>query len=176
MTVLGYLPKLKRSLEIALVHIFCMVFSYKCSLFNTLLIDKISTRSNHPEVFCKKGVLRNFAKFTGKHLCQSLFFNKVTGLRPTTFSNEIFKNTFFYRTPPLAASLQRHIFFTGYQTKRVIKFLFRKLMTPWTLRFIFNHPLSNGRGRGGWREVRNTKIWVSRERKELFRWSRNHFS
>ena len=26
------------------------------------------------EVFCKKGVLKNFAKFTGKHLCQSLFF------------------------------------------------------------------------------------------------------
>ena len=26
-----------------------------------------------------KGVLRNFAKFTGKHLCQSLFFNKVAG-------------------------------------------------------------------------------------------------
>ena len=33
-----------------------------------------------PEVFCKKGVLRNFAEFTGKHLCQSLFFNKVAGL------------------------------------------------------------------------------------------------
>ena len=31
-------------------------------------------------MFCKKGVLRNFAKFTGKHLCQSLFFNKVAGL------------------------------------------------------------------------------------------------
>ena len=29
----------------------------------------------------KKGVLRNFAKFTGKPLCQSLFFNKVAGLR-----------------------------------------------------------------------------------------------
>ena len=28
-------------------------------------------------VFCKKGVLRNFAKFTGKHLCQSLFFHKA---------------------------------------------------------------------------------------------------
>ena len=25
-----------------------------------------------------------FAKFTGKHLCQSLFFNKVAGLRPAT--------------------------------------------------------------------------------------------
>ena len=32
----------------------------------------------------KEGVLRNFTKFTGKHLCQPLFFNKVTGLRPTT--------------------------------------------------------------------------------------------
>ena len=29
----------------------------------------------------RKGVLRNFAKFTGKHLCQSLYFNKITGLR-----------------------------------------------------------------------------------------------
>ena len=31
----------------------------------------------------KKGVYRNFAKFTGKQLSQSLFFNKVTGLRHT---------------------------------------------------------------------------------------------
>ena len=35
-----------------------------------------------PAVFCKKGVLRNFTKFTGKRLWQSLFFNKVAGLRP----------------------------------------------------------------------------------------------
>ena len=28
-------------------------------------------------MFCKKGVLRNFTKFTGKQLWQSLFFNKV---------------------------------------------------------------------------------------------------
>ena len=41
-------------------------------------------RSSLPEVFCKKGDLRNLAKFTGKHLCQSLFFNKVAGLRPAT--------------------------------------------------------------------------------------------
>ena len=37
-----------------------------------------------PEVFFKKSVLRNFAKFKGKHLCQSLFFNKVTGLLQNT--------------------------------------------------------------------------------------------
>ena len=32
----------------------------------------------------KKGALKNFAKFTEKHLCQSLYFNKVAGLRPVT--------------------------------------------------------------------------------------------
>ena len=47
-------------------------------------VDKHKTafvipRSSRPEVFCKNGVLRNFAKFTGKHLYQSLFFNKVAG-------------------------------------------------------------------------------------------------
>ena len=29
-----------------------------------------------------KSVLKNFAKFTGNDLCQSLFFNKVAGLMP----------------------------------------------------------------------------------------------
>ena len=62
--------------------------------------------SNRPKVFCEKGVLKNFAKFTGKHLFQGLVFNKV----PKTcniikkealaqvFSYEfceVFKNTFF---------------------------------------------------------------------------------
>ena len=37
-------------------------------------------RSSRSELFCKKDVLENFAKFTWKHLCQSLFFNKVAGL------------------------------------------------------------------------------------------------
>ena len=41
-------------------------------------------RSSRLDVFCKKCVLRNFAKFTGKHLCQSVFFNKVAGLRPAS--------------------------------------------------------------------------------------------
>ena len=29
-------------------------------------------RSSHQRSFMKKGVLRNFTKLTGKHLCQSL--------------------------------------------------------------------------------------------------------
>ena len=32
----------------------------------------------------EKDILRNFTKFTGKQMGQSLFFNKVTGLRPAT--------------------------------------------------------------------------------------------
>ena len=32
-------------------------------------------RSSRPLVFCKIDVLRNFVKFTGKHLCQSHFLN-----------------------------------------------------------------------------------------------------
>ena len=45
--------------------------------------DKLKPyRSSRLEVFCQKGVLRNFTKFTGKCLCQSLIFNKVEGLRP----------------------------------------------------------------------------------------------
>ena len=32
-----------------------------------------------PKVFCKKDVLKNYTKFIGKLLCQSLFFNQVAG-------------------------------------------------------------------------------------------------
>ena len=55
-----------------------------------------------------RGVLKKFVKFTGKLLCQNLFFNKVSDLRPATLLKkilwyryfpvnfyEIFKNTFF---------------------------------------------------------------------------------
>ena len=54
------------------------------------------TRSSRPEVFCKKDVLRNFAKSTVKHLCQILFFDKVAGLRLAT----LFKKRLWYRFFP----------------------------------------------------------------------------
>ena len=49
--------------------------------------------SSPPEVFCKIGVVRKFAKFKGKHLCQSLFFNKVARL----WSATLLKKTFWHR-------------------------------------------------------------------------------
>ena len=56
-------------------ELFIFLISYKL----------ISYRSSRLEVFCKKVVLWNFAKFTGKHLCQTLFFNKVAG-QPVNFA------------------------------------------------------------------------------------------
>ena len=38
-------------------------------------------RSNHRRCPLRKAVLRNLAKFTGKHLCQSIIFNKDADLR-----------------------------------------------------------------------------------------------
>ena len=43
----------------------------------------------------KKGVPKTFADFTGKHLCQSLFFNKAAGLKPVTFKKENLAHVFF---------------------------------------------------------------------------------
>ena len=60
-------------------------------------------RTSHWRCSIEKGVLKYFTKFTWKHLCQSLFFNKVAETLAQVFSCrfcEIFKNTFFYRTPP----------------------------------------------------------------------------
>ena len=43
-------------------------------------------RSSRRRCSVRKGVLRNFAKFRGKHLCQSLFFNnKVAGTQAGNF-------------------------------------------------------------------------------------------
>ena len=44
-------------------------------------------------MFYKKYALKNFAKFTGKDLCQSLFLNQVKGLIFSSEFCEIFKNT-----------------------------------------------------------------------------------
>ena len=70
--------------------------------------------SSHRKCSVRKGFLRNFAKFIGEGLCQSLCFltklqaldlNKKEALAQV-FSCEfckMSKNTFFYRTPLVAA-------------------------------------------------------------------------
>ena len=45
---------------------------------------RTNVRSSHWRCSVRKGAFMNLAKFTRKHLCQSLFFSKVTDLRPAT--------------------------------------------------------------------------------------------
>ena len=88
-------------------------------------------RSSHRRCSLKKSVLRNFGKFTEKHLCQSPFFNKVAVLRHAILLKketlaqvfsckffEIFKNTFLYRTPLVAVSV--HYFLPGKESFRKV--------------------------------------------------------
>ena len=69
-------------------------------------------RNSHQRFSIKIGVLKTFAKFTGKHLCHSLFFNKVAGLGPATvLEKSLWHRCFpvsiakFLRTPFLAEHL-----------------------------------------------------------------------
>ena len=56
----------------------------------------------------KKGVLENFVKFTGKHLCHGLVFNKVAGQRPAT----LLKKRHWHRCFPVnLAKFSRASFF-----------------------------------------------------------------
>ena len=53
---------------------------FQRSHFNIVLS---TDRSSRPEVFCKKGVLKNFAKFTGKRLRPAI-------LLKNRFSTDVF--------------------------------------------------------------------------------------
>ena len=111
-------------------------------------------RSSHQRCSMKKGVLRNLTKFTGKHLCQSLFFNKVTDLRPATLLNmRLWRRCFpvnlvkFLRTSFLHNTSGRQLL-TFLELRGVLRTLsniweeafLRKLLTAFTRYFCKNAP------------------------------------
>ena len=55
-------------------------------------------RSTHRRCSIREGVLRNFVKFTGKHLCQSLFFNNIVGPRAAS----VLKKRLWHRWFPVS--------------------------------------------------------------------------
>ena len=63
-----------------------LIGKYKKNIYwkvKELHIDRLKYFKNQkqsPEVFCERCVPKNFTKFAGKHLCWSLFFNKVSAL------------------------------------------------------------------------------------------------
>ena len=85
------------------------LFYFFFFLFVIIVLDTVSVtmshwncRSSHWRCSVKIGVVKNFGKFTRKHLCQSLFFNKVAGLRHRRFPVNSAK---FLRTPFLIEHL-----------------------------------------------------------------------
>ena len=60
-------------------------------------------------MFCKKAKLKNLAKFTGKHLCESLFFNKVAGVDGGgNFFYTLKSNTITLKCFGLVSLLKKH--------------------------------------------------------------------
>ena len=76
------------------MHLYCSILSDSCRGYLTKSYVCLALRSSYRRCSLTKGILRNFSKFTGKHL--RLFFKKRLLHRcfPMIFS-EIFKNTFF---------------------------------------------------------------------------------
>ena len=71
-----------RYIDISCIMITCPIssnFCKKISLKCYQLYNFPSFRSSQWRCSVKLGALRNFAKFTGKHLWQRLFFDKIAG-------------------------------------------------------------------------------------------------
>ena len=96
-------------------------------IFYWVLVDTEATILVHNLMFYKIGVLKNFAKFTGKHLHRSLVFSKVANFIKNETSVqvfsckfcEIFKDTYFYRASPVPASVASQVYGNGW-------------LSPWT--------------------------------------------
>ena len=71
----SYWRELKKNSVTTIIHFLQLILIWVWNINETYV------RSSHRRCSVRKGVLRNFVKFTGKHLCQSLFFDKVRGLR-----------------------------------------------------------------------------------------------
>ena len=91
-----------------------------CFGFKILFYKRLDTRgkfrNSHRRCSVKKGVLKNFANFTGKHLCWSPFLILLQVFRPATLlKRKILQHwcfpVKFLRTPILKNICQRQLLF-----------------------------------------------------------------
>ena len=100
---------------------FVLPFRFERITFKELILHVILLyRSSHQSCYEGKSVLRNFAKFTEKHLCQSLYFNKVAGQACNFIKIEALAQVFpvnfakFLRTPFLQNTSGRLLLTLGF--------------------------------------------------------------
>ena len=103
------IPLFRSERQVIFLGLYCNALIIICALV-IWKFGKVIVRNSHERCSMKKSVFKIFFQFTGKHLSQSLFFNKVAGLRfPTLFKEtlaqtfsckfcKIFQSGFFYRT------------------------------------------------------------------------------
>ena len=81
-----------KKLHIWILFMQCFILKFTVALGNsnfiTNTIDTAVIRSSRLLVFCKKGVLTNFAKFTKKHLRQNLVLKQAADLQSLTLSRK----------------------------------------------------------------------------------------
>ena len=100
--------------QTSIMELFCgHYYRKKTSIIDIDRVLNTPLRSSRLQIFFKSGVLKNFANFTGKHLCLNLFLIKLQASRLQLYQKETptqvlsceicknFKNTFFYRTLPV---------------------------------------------------------------------------
>ena len=101
----SYWRELKKNSVTTIIHFLQLILIWVWNINETYV------RSSHRRCSVRKGVLWNFVKFTGKHLCQSLFFDKVVGLRPAT----LLKKRLWHRCFPVSCEfyeISKNTFFT----------------------------------------------------------------
>ena len=108
--------------------------------------------SSRSQIFFQGVVLKSYAIFTGKHLRWSPFLIKFQSFRPATLKVtpmkvfycdycKIFKNSFFHRTPPLAASVtcERRSYFKIWHDYFYLKILVCKFWLTDSFRALKKH-------------------------------------
>ena len=79
--------------------------------YSLLIVTSSNTRSSHPEVFSRKGVLKKCSRFTGEHPCRSAISIKLLYTSVWVFSRKFaayFQNTFLQEHLWMAASVRRN--------------------------------------------------------------------
>ena len=98
-------------------------------------------RSSYRRFIIKKVVLKNIEKFRERHLCQSLFFNKVAGLWLAT----LLKKRLWHRCFPVKfAKFLRHLFCRTFANDYFFSFSddFRDSWPKLTMAILYQHVFS----------------------------------
>ena len=109
-----------------------------CKIFTNLVLSQTPSRSSHRRCSVKKGVLKNFANFIGKHLCWSLFLIKLLAFIKKRLQHRCFpmKIAKFLRIPNLKSICERLLLpFLGFTKFNHNVFLW----LSWRHRFLYDN-------------------------------------